>query len=160
MRSIHIIRLTTVLLAGALASACTTTGTGTAISQTGAITGTFTWRSDDGVQGDMTAVLSTGDTYRGPFFQITQQTRVAALKPLWNGWEGRRHWREWDDWGADTFNTTTYTGTVLANLKTASGALMRCRFKLVHPTAGLSDGGSGRCQLAGGTVILAAFDRQ
>ncbi len=143
--------------AGVLMAGCTTAGTGTGISKTGAITGTFTWTSDDGIEGKMTAVLSTGETYTGPFFQITQQTQVTALAPLWRGWEGRARWHDWSGWDARDATSTTYSGTVLANLQNASGAYMRCRFRLVHPVAGLSDGGTGRCQLADGTVILADF---
>lgn len=148
------------LAASLFVSACTTTGSGVATSQAGAIQGRFNWTSDDGVRGTMTADLMNGQTYTGPFFQITQETRVNDLGPLWSGWEGRDRWRGWPGWGAEDFRVTTYSGTVLANLQDPSGRKMRCRFSLSHPLSGLSGGGFGRCQLAEGTVIYAEFPRR
>ncbi len=143
-----------------LVAGCTTTGSGVATSRAGAPQGTFHWTSDDGVRGSITAELMNGQTYTGIFFQITQETQVDDLRPLWSGWEGRGRWRGWTGWGADDFRATTYSGTVLANLQDASSRKMRCRFKLASPASGLSGGGFGRCQLADGSVIYAEFPAQ
>ena len=104
----------------------------------------------------MTAALSTGDVYTGPFFQITRETRIDELDPLWIGWVGPRRWRGWDYWGPRQSVLTQYTGKVLANLAGPRGH-MRCRFTLRRPSAGMAGGGEGRCQLPDGTNIRADF---
>jgi hypothetical protein len=103
----------------------------------------------------MTAILSTGETYSGPFFQITQESRVDSLEPLWVGW-GRR-WPGWEPWWPSTEFVTHYSGRVVANLQGPNGTHMRCDFRLMRPTAGMAGGGTGRCQLPNGLTIDADF---
>lgn len=142
-----------------LASGCAVaTGTGIGFSGDGETAATFAWSSDDGVHGQMTALLADGSYYDGPFFQITRETTFEETAPLWRGWEGHGGWRGWPEEDAQARIAITYTGTVLANLKAASGARMRCRFALARPRVGMSGGGFGRCQLSDGAVINADFD--
>ncbi|HEX4710307.1 hypothetical protein [Phenylobacterium sp.] len=142
------------VLVAALVAGCTTTGTGEGGSRTGAVTAQFSWKQSGAQSGQMTAMLNTGATYAGQFFQITSETRVDDLDPLWVGW-GRR-WRGWDDWGPDTTFVTNYSGRVAANLQ-GPGGYMRCQFQLARPSSGMAGGGAGRCQLPDGTTINATF---
>ena len=135
--------------------ACTTTGMGTAESPSGAATGTFTWKASSPDQGDMTAVLNNGQTYQGKFFQITRETTIDTLGPLWAGW-GPGRWGGWGYWDSGPAFVTQYTGKVVANLQGPSG-YMRCRFTLIRPASGMSGGGQGQCQLPGGAIIHADF---
>ena len=145
--------LSATLLLGLLALAgCSTAGTGFG-SGRGGTNATFTWQSGDSRTGTMTAQLSTGESYTGRYFQITRETVVNDLGPLWMGWQGRgRGWRYWgpgpwgrEDWGPQFI--TEYSGRVLANLQGPNGRFMRCRFQLIRPPSGMSGGGEGRCQL-------------
>jgi hypothetical protein len=160
----------TLLAATALASmlvlsACETTTGGTG---SGNLRGTrkpvaFTWQSTDNVTGDITATFGNGDVFKGTYFQITRDTRVDRLGPLWDGW-GRPYrrggWRYWDR-GADRQFIKTYSGRVLANLRSDDGTHMRCRFALISPKRGMAGGGEGRCQLSEtGQEINAEFPRQ
>jgi len=145
-------------------NACTTTGTGA-----GQLTGasgqdqpvTFTWTSKDGGNsGSMMASLP-GKSYQGRFFQITQQTSVDTLTPLWGHW--RHGWNDWPYWsspmGPDIPSTqfiTHYSGKVVATLD-AGDDHMRCRFHLVEPARGMSGGGEGECQLSAGRAVHARF---
>lgn len=136
------------LLAGSLLAACVTTGTGTGATRSGANPATFNWSSRDAVSGTMTGTLtSTGQTFTGEFFQITSETRIDDLGPLWIGW--RRPWVDWPYWGAQFGPqfVTHYSGRVVANLEGGDGQHMRCNFRLVRPASGLAGGATGRCQL-------------
>lgn len=127
----------------------------------------FSWKSDNGGQeGTMTATLPDA-VYRGKFFQITHQTQLQMLAPLWTGWhEG---WDDWPYWGGpfadETFAgdydptqfVTYYSGKVLANLSAPDGKRMRCRFLLFSPSDGMAGGGQGECQLSNGKTINATF---
>lgn len=144
-----IVPLAVVAIAG-----CTTSGTGMGTSLAADVTATFTWTADSPTHGTMTAALNNGEAYQGQFFQITHETRVDQLGPLWVGWERRRHWHGWDVWGPDEAFLTEYSGRVVANLAGPRG-YMRCRFNLIHPAAGMAGGGEGRCQLPNGTIINA-----
>ena len=104
----------------------------------------------------MTVTLNSGSVYRGPFFQVTQETRIDELAPLWVGWGRRWRWHGWDYWGPQQSYMTHYTGKVLANLD-GPGGRMRCQFTLIRPSAGMAGGGQGRCQLPNGTIIDADF---
>jgi hypothetical protein len=137
---------------------CTTTGTGSGMSRAGDIKANFTWTAQGPTQGQMTATLGDGRVYQGRFFQVTQQTVVDDLGPLWNGWVGRYHWRGWDWWGPQSETITHYSGQVLANLQGSDG-FMRCHFRLVDPSSGMGQGGEGRCQLPDGARIRAYFDK-
>jgi hypothetical protein len=138
---------------------CTTTGTGAGQAVSGGETATFTWKSDTDTGGTMTAGLSDGSTYEGPFFQVTQDSTVDQMGPLWTGWSGRRGFGGWGLWGPSEGFVTHYSGKVLANLQGPTG-YMRCRFTLASPASGMSGGGLGQCQLPTGPVIDAQFARQ
>lgn len=146
------------LLAAALMTACTTTGVGTGETRGGGSAVTFSWSEEGATSGMMTAtVAKTGQSFTGRFFQITTETRYDDLGPLWVGW-GRR-WGGWPYWGYDGGRSfmTHYSGRVLANLSSANGEHLRCNFRLVRPSAGMSGGGEGRCQGPDGAEIDATF---
>ena len=124
----------------------------------------FSWTSPDGgINGNMVATLPDA-TFTGPFVQITQETRREALRPLWAGWnEG---WNDWPYWSRPTLGpsdpvrfTRVYSGKVVANLRDVGGRYMRCRFHLDDPARGMSGGGLGECQLAGGRSVDAIINR-
>jgi len=157
--------ITAVIAAMALMAACQTSGTGTG---SGNVRGTakpvaFTWESTDSVSGNITATFGTGRVFKGTYFQITRDTRVDRLDPLWDGW-GRPYRRSsWRYWAADPGPdfVKTYSGRVLANLQSNDGEHMRCRFTLISPQRGMAGGGEGRCQLSeSNREINAEFPRQ
>jgi hypothetical protein len=110
----------------------------------------------------MTARLSDGQTYTGTYFQITSDTRVDELSPLWSGWDSPR-WGSWwgvgpwRSWEPTTGFVTTYSGRVVANLEGPNGTHMRCRLDLISPASGMAGGGQGRCQLPSGDTIDTRF---
>ena len=150
---------------GALAlGACETTSSGTG---GGNVRGTrkpvaFTWQSTESNRGDITATFGNGRVFTGSYFQMTRETRVDRLDPLWDGWGRpyRRHaWRYWGP-DEDAF-VKEYSGRILANLHSENGEHMRCRFTLISPSRGMAGGGEGRCQLSeSGQEINAEFLRQ
>jgi hypothetical protein len=146
-----------------IAAGCTTMGTGTGSTPSGASAATFDWKSSDGVSGTISATLSDGKTYNGRYFQITKDTTVDSIGPLWaggGGWGGRGG-RGWGYWGVDASPDfiTHYSGRVVANLAEPSGTHMRCQFQLVYPSDGMNGGGLGQCQLPNGTTIDANFPK-
>ncbi|MEJ1963111.1 MAG: hypothetical protein WDO56_16780 [Gammaproteobacteria bacterium] len=145
--------------AALLAAACTTMGTGTGETRGGGPGVTFSWTAEDAVKGQMTATFDNGGAYNGKFFQITSNTQVDDMGPLWTGWGGRRRWGGggWGYWDAGPEFITHYSGRVLANLKNGSGDHLRCNFRLVRPSSGMAGGGEGKCQLQGGKEIDATF---
>jgi hypothetical protein len=144
----------------ALAAGCTTMGTGFGSTASGSNPVNFTWKSSDNVSGTMNATLSGGKTYTGQFFQITSDTTVDNLEPLWVGWGGRgRFGGDWGYWDGGPEFATHYSGRVVANLATPEGKHMRCAFQLVHPDDGMAGGGTGQCQLPKGKIIDATFPR-
>ena len=155
----YIIAILATIVAG-----CATMGTGTGSTPSGASPTVFSWESSDGVTGTMTATMPGGQTYRGQYFQITKDTTVDSIGPLWvggwGGWGDPRGWG-WGYWGADPSPDfiTHYSGRVVANLAQPSGAHMRCQFRLADPDAGMNGGGAGQCQLPGGTTIDANFPK-
>lgn len=154
--------------AGLLLGACSTTMTGMGggdLIQAGRKTDEpvlISWTSDSGsLSGTMVATLPDR-TFRGPFFEITQQTREETLAPLWVGWGPG--WREWPYWTMPPLDpytssefVTHYSGKVVANLSSPDGGRMRCRLHLVQPARGMAGGGEGECQIAGGGTIQARF---
>jgi len=146
-------------------AACTTVGTGAGevVAAGGASAPvSFEWTSTDGgMSGTMTAALPEL-AYQGPFFQITRQTRVESLAPLWTHWH-----HGWGDWpyAGETYTPvmpgpqfiTYFSGKVLATLEAPGNQRMRCRFRLVMPSRGMGGGGEGECQLTGGRVVRAVF---
>lgn len=156
-----ILMLGLVALTAALTSACATTGVGSGATRSGASAVAFTWHSDDGVTGNMTGTLAaTGELFSGQYFQVTSNTRVDDLGPLWVGW-GRRS-GGWPYWGPNDRSAfvTNYSGRVLANLAGANGQHMRCSFQLIHPSSGMAGGGAGRCQMPDGKSIDTTFPTQ
>ena len=147
--------LMALMLFGLAVSGCVTKGMGEGSTLGGAVHALFTWKATGPARGEMTAVLNTGQTYAGPFFQITQESRIDTLGPLWIGWH--RRWRGWEIWEPNTEFVTHYSGRVLANLAGPDGTHMRCDFQLMRPTSGMAGGGVGRCQLPDGTTIDADF---
>ena len=151
-------------LLATIAAGCTTMGTGTGSTSSGGSPTVFNWKSSDGVSGTMSATMSGGQTYSGQYFQITKDTTVDSIGPLWvggwGGWGGRGGWG-WGYWGADPSPdfVTHYSGRVVANLAQPSGAHMRCQFRLADPEEGMNGGGIGQCQLPNGTTIDANFPK-
>jgi hypothetical protein len=123
----------------------------------------FTWQSTDSNSGDITATFGNGEVFKGRYFQITRDTRVERLDPLWDGWSRpypRTGWRYWDR-DMDREFLKEYSGRVLANLQSERGDHMRCRFNLISPSRGMAGGGEGRCQNSENRQeIKAAFPRQ
>ena len=144
-----------VAVASLLAAACTTMGSGIGETRGGGPGVRFSWTAQDAVKGQMTATFDSGESYAGTLFQITSDTRVDDLAPLWTGW--RRRWGGWNYWDGGPEFITHYSGRVLANLTNAGGDHMRCNFQLVRPSSGMSGGGEGKCQLNGGRTIDATF---
>jgi hypothetical protein len=144
-------------------AACQTAGTGSGNIRGTAKPVAFTWESTDSVSGNITATFGTGRVFRGTYFQITSDTRVDRLDPLWDGW-GRPYRRNaWRYWGRDPGPEfmKTYSGRVLANLHSDDGEHMRCRFTLISPSRGMAGGGEGRCELSDSErEINAEFPRQ
>jgi hypothetical protein len=132
----------TLLLAALLAAGCTTTGTGFGSSASGANPISVAWKSSDNVSGAMDATLADGTVYTGQYFQVTGDATLERLGPGFGV-------GPWGGTGSGTF----YTGQILANLANPAGARMRCTFRLVHPSAGMSGGGNGMCQTPNGTII-------
>ncbi len=106
----------------------------------------------------MKATAADGKAYAGQFFQITSDTTVDNLGPLWSEWSGRRLGGLYD-WSPGPEFVTHYSGRVVANLSAADGTHMRCRFQLVHPQDGMAAGGHGECQMPGGDRIEAQFPK-
>jgi hypothetical protein len=148
-------------LLAAVVAGCATMGTGSGSTLTGAEPVSFTWNSPDSVAGTMDAKLPDGKTYSGQFFQITKQTTVDSLEPLWVGWRGGYggfgRFGGWNDWDSGSAFITHYSGRVVANLGATDGEHMRCKFQLVRPRTGMSGGGHGQCQMPDGKTIDATF---
>jgi len=140
-------------------AACVTTGTGVGRTRNNDVSASFAWKSTDDRTGTLTASLSDGKTYSGKFFQITSESRIDDLGPLWGGWH--RGWRGWAYWDAEPSQAfiTHYSGRVVANLDGPDATHMRCRFQLIKPTDGMAGGGEGKCQLPSGQDINATFAR-
>jgi hypothetical protein len=144
----------------ALAAGCTTVGTGYGSTVSGASPVSFSWQGTDSIAGTMSATLADGKAYSGQYFQITSDTTVDNVGPLWSGWHsgwrGRGGWEYWDAAPTPDF-IKHYTGRVVANLGAPSGEHMRCQFQLARPSAGMAGGGRGQCQMPDGKTIDATF---
>src|SRR4051812_37521220 len=144
-------------------AACQTAGTGSGNVNGSRKPVAFTWESTDSVSGNITATFGTGRVFRGTYFQITTDTRVDRLQPLWDGWGRPFRRNAWRYWGPDTGPefVKNYSGRVLANLHTDDGEHMRCRFTLISPSRGMAGGGEGRCEMSeSNREISAEFPRQ
>jgi hypothetical protein len=156
------VSLSAAVCMGLALAACTTMGTGSGSASSGSGPVSFNWKSKDGgVTGTMSATLSGGSVYTGPYLEITQTAQSSQFYPMWSGWTPG--WNDWGyglpGWGYGTGNTTTYTGKVVANLQGPGSQRMRCRFDLNDPLAGMGGGGQGKCQVAGGVTVDATFPR-
>jgi hypothetical protein len=141
-------------VAGALTvaslAACATTGSGVGTTREDNLPVKFSWSSDNAVSGTITATLASGESFDGKFFQVTSETRVDRLEPLWIGW---RHYPNWPFWDAGPDFVKHYSGRVVANLQGTQGEHMRCSFRLVNPSSGMAGGGAGRCQVPNGETV-------
>jgi hypothetical protein len=147
------------LVLTALVAGCATMGTGFGTTASGKEAVNFSWKSSDDVSGTMNATLTDGKTFTGQYFQITTDTTVDNLGPLWAGWGPG--WRRggWGYWNAGPEFVKHYTGKVVANLGTPDGTYMRCTFRLVHPSSGMAGGGTGNCQVPDGNQVAATFPK-
>lgn len=161
--------------------ACTTTGFGVGEMTGGGAAGqqvNFHWSSTNGgISGQLTATVADS-TYRGQFFQITQQTRNDVWPPPWpQAYGGWYPWSAWPHPSPRPYHyqypnfypypglypyptmqlTTFFTGTVLATLMAQKDQTMRCRFQLADPASGMSAGGEGSCDLSNGSVVRAVL---
>jgi hypothetical protein len=140
---------------------CKSTGSGTGESDKGDVQVHFNWQQSDPTSGALTAMV-TGDTgsqetYEGKFYQITSDSRIDTLGPLWYPWHpGWYGWDYWDPQPQEAF-VTHYSGHVVANLAGPDGKRMRCDFQLLRAAEGMKGGGQGRCQLPSGKTIKADF---
>lgn len=126
------------------------------------------WSSPEGerVQGTLNVMMPNGETYTGPYVQVTDGTQDAELTPYWSGWPDQ-NWRSWSGGGdADIENGSDennsrfqvlYGNKVIANLDGDQGGQMRCRFTLMDAVAGMAGGGQGECQLDDGEEVKAKF---
>ncbi len=140
-----------ILIAGVIASTgCQTAGTGSGSVRGSRDAVNFTWQSTDSISGNIAATLGTGRVFNGTYFQITSETRVDRLDPLWTGWGRPSRRGSWRYWAYESRSelVRTYTGQVLANMRAEDGEYMRCNFTLISPSRGLMDGGVGTCQLS------------
>jgi hypothetical protein len=148
------------LIATALA-ACKSTGGGEGRTGEGDVRATFQWEQSTPTSGVLRASLlkpnGLQETYEGKFFQITRESRLETLTPLWVGWYPA--WVGWPYWGPEPQLSfiTHYTGHVVANLEGPDNQRMRCHFRLLRASAGMKGGGEGECQLATGETIKASF---
>ena len=140
---------------------CKSTGSGTGASNTGDVQAHFTWQQSEATSGTLTAIVSypggSQETYAGKFYQITRNSTVESMGPLWYPWHPG--WGGWAHWGVepDEEFVTHYTGHVLANLTGPGGKGMRCQFQLLRADEGMKGGGEGQCQLSSGQNIRADF---
>jgi len=125
---------------------------------------TFTYatdRFDEG--GTLSVALPSGEQFTGRFVQVTSTSAIETIGPTWSSWGPM--WADWGSYG-DTWSggpndvwtfRRNYSGRVIATLFGDRGDMIRCRFKLVNPPGGMSDGGTGECQLSTGGTINAQF---
>jgi hypothetical protein len=152
------------LCAGIALSGCTSLGTGSGSVSPGGTPVAFAWKSTDGgTAGTMSATLAGGQTFSGPYLQITREASNVDFDPMWSGWS--YGWNDWDGWGpyrgpfGEPAFVTEYSDHVIANLQSADGQRMRCRFNLTTPVDGMTGGGQGKCQLGNGRSVQAEFPR-
>ena len=136
----------------AMVAGCTTTGAG--YSDVPKVDGgpvAFSWTSSDGgISGTMTASLSDGRSFSGPFREMTSQT----VAPFWYGSD----FYGWHDGTASSSAfRTRYSGSVVADLVDTNDARMRCQFRLLTPHRGISGGGAGECRVTGDAPVDVRF---
>ena len=136
-------------------AACTTMGIGVGSTPTGDLRAVISWKSMSDRDGVMTAMLSNGETYSGMYFQITSETRLDTLDPLWVGWA--RPWSDWAYLGPEPITgfVTHYSGRVVANLGKSQWDAHALRIQAQPPRLG--DGGWRRRHMS---VAERANDRR
>jgi len=149
------------MLAGGL-SACVHTGTiagrmGTPKGLPAAVI--FDYRSERfGEGGKISVALPNGEEFKGKYVQVTSTTTADVVEPVFYG-------PVWAPWGDPWFGTDNqafvrnYSGKVVATLFGNRGNTMRCRFTLADPSAGMSGGGVGECQVSNGVKIDAQIGK-
>jgi hypothetical protein len=155
-----IVKLRLPLLATLIAG-CATLGTSFGSTTSSANPPAVDSRSPDTVSGAINALLADGSTYSGRYFQITQNTTVDSIGPLWaagwnSAWAGRGGWGYWNAEPSPDF-IKQYTGWVVANLGAPGSDRVRCKFHFVHPADGIAGGGTGQCQTPDGQTVDATF---
>jgi len=110
------------------------------------------------VSGTMSATLTDGKQYRGQFFEITKDTRVDNLGPLWTGWNpGWRGFGGFDYWDAGPSFVTALLGPGRGQSRCSGRCAHALQFQLAHPSEGMAGGGRGQCQMPDGKTIDATF---
>ena len=152
------VALSALLCVGITLSACTTMGSGSGSVSPGGAPVTFAWKSTDGgTSGTMSATLTDGTTFSGPYRQVTGEAPFDDDSPLFEGYPPG-----WDDRGPFAQipaldYTTLYSRRAIAHLQAGDGLRMRCRFDLNTPEDGMAGGGRGKCQLQNGRSVDAVF---
>src|SRR5690606_34296559 len=120
----------------AVLSACVSRGVGTGALESGGTSGEesgvvrFAWESEgtSPSRGYIAARVPAHGDFRGRYLQITTDTRVLEVDPYFADY-WYRGWSSWDGWApgyyGDAF-VTTYSGRVIAVLRSATGERMRC----------------------------------
>ncbi len=161
-------RIFSAVLGASLSLACATTGTAVGelhpANQTAnqpPVPVTFVWKADADLpqRGSIEGNLPDGKHYSGRYFEVAENVPEQVYEPAWSGSEP--YWPDWpvtspkraDKANWDTF-AATYMGRVIATLSPSTdGPVIRCRFNLNAPSAGLARGGSGECRLSDGETI-------
>ncbi|NLE89121.1 MAG: hypothetical protein GX607_22280 [Myxococcales bacterium] len=142
---------------------CATQGSGSGELESGGTVGgargeapvRFSWHSQGAsvTRGDISATVPGRGPFQGTYMQVTSDIEESDVEPYFadDWYDG---WDEWDGWGpgGDAF-VTTYSGKVIAVLRSEQGERMRCRFDLAEPDRGPAGGGMGECQLSDGAKI-------
>ena len=142
---------------------CSTKGTGSGELESAATVGgvrgeapvRFSWHSQGAsvTEGDISAAVPGRGQFQGRYMQVTSETEESEVEPYF-AYDWYDGWDEWDGWGpgGEGF-VTTYSGKVVAVLRSEQGERMRCRFDLAEPDRGPAGGGMGECQLSDGAKI-------
>lgn len=131
--------------------ACAATGTRAGSSASGQKPLTVVWQGANGAsRGTMHATLADGRTFTGTYLQVTSQTPSVSAPPELER-ERNYGWPDWT-WGSPETSSTTapaalYPAAVVADLASAEGTRMHCRFRLNDANAGMKGGGHGQCQV-------------
>ena len=117
---------------------CKSTGSGTGASNTGDVHAQFTWQQSEATSGTLTAIVSypggSQETYSGKFYQITRNSTVESLGPLWSPWHPG-----WGGWVAGAPNPTrnlsrTIRATSSRILPARAGKACAVSFSCCAPT--------------------------
>jgi hypothetical protein len=108
----------------------------------------------DSGNGEMQAWLPRGKVYSGQFAQLRAQLDTNTEGTYFIAWSYPK-WAD-DPWYGKL--PAAYTGVntakVMARLESPEHSLLRCKFELRRPDAGLAGGASGQCQIAEDQSII------